>query len=70
MRGICDTKIRFFSKKLIKAVFSTGFGIIERSDRLRSNTEIDYISPNPACRLRRPYGANIKRHGFAVIKQK
>jgi len=22
----------------------------------------------PACRLRRPYGANIKRHGFAVLK--
>ena len=43
------------------------FGIIERFGRLRSDTAIDLHLPTPACRLRRPYGANIKRHGFAVI---
>ncbi len=43
------------------------FGIIERFGRLRSDTAIDLHLPPPACRLRRPYGANIKRHGFAVI---
>ncbi len=42
------------------------FGIIERFGRLRSDTAIDLHLPTPACRLRRPYGANIKRHGFAV----
>jgi len=41
-------------------------GIFERSGRLRSNTAIDSRRPYPACRLCRPYGANIKRHGFAV----
>ncbi len=42
-------------------------GITERSGRLRSNTAINPLLYNPACRLRRPYGVNIKRHGFAVI---
>jgi len=34
---------------------------------LRSKTAIDSLDVNPACRLRRPCGVNIKRHGFAVI---
>ncbi len=55
------------AKKHCEAVPHGMFGIIERSGRLRSNTAIDLHLPVPACRLRRPYGANIKRHGFAVI---
>ncbi len=54
-------------KKHCEAVPHVMFGIIERSGRLRSNTAIDLRLPNPACRLRRPCGVNIKRHGFAVI---
>ncbi len=55
------------AKKHCEAVPPDMFGIIERFDRLRSDTAIDLHIQNPACRLRRPYGANIKRHGFALI---